>query len=73
MSPSQLGYSGGLLGIFKSNSNEAKEFKSEPPRSSLVEPPPGYQTPSPNFAYGTGTDKTKKTYYDVLSGKEKEQ
>ena len=73
MSPSQLGYSGGILGFFKGNSNEQAEFKGEPPRSSLVEPPPGYQTPSPDYVYGAGPDMTKKTYYDVQSGKEREQ
>jgi hypothetical protein len=73
MSPSQLGYTGGLWDVFKGNSSEATQFKAEPPRGSLTEPPPGYQTPSPNYAYGTGPDNSKKTYYDVLSGKEKEQ
>ncbi|MCP3463880.1 MULTISPECIES: hypothetical protein [unclassified Bradyrhizobium] len=74
LSPAQLGYTGGLFKLFKGDSNEAAEFKSEPPRGSLTEPPPGYQTPSPNYAYGSGgPDKTKKTYYDVQSGKEKEQ
>jgi hypothetical protein len=73
LSPAQLGYTGGLFKLFKGNSSEATEFKSEPTRESLTEPPPGYQTPSPNYAYGTGPDKTRKTYFDVLSGKEKEQ
>ncbi|GLR86974.1 hypothetical protein [Bradyrhizobium iriomotense] len=74
LSPAQLGYTGGLFKLFKGGSNESAEFKSEPPRGSLTEPPAGYQTPSPNYAYGSGgPDKTKKTYYDVQSGKEKEQ
>lgn len=74
MSPAELGYSGGIMGMFKSSSStEQKQFTSEPPRQSLVEPPAGYQTPSPNYSYGTGPDTTKKTYFDVLSGKEKEQ
>lgn len=54
LSPSQLGYEGGLFGFFKGNKAESAEFKGEPPRSSLTEPPVGYQTPSPSFAYGTG-------------------
>jgi hypothetical protein len=54
------------------NSSEEKKFTSEPPRSSLVEPPPGYQTPSPNYAYGAGPDKSRRTYFDIMSGKEKE-
>jgi hypothetical protein len=69
--PEQLGYTGGLLGIFKGNSSEEKPFKGEPTRDSLTEPPVGYQTPSPNFAYGTGPQKPKvqEGQYDVMSGK----
>lgn len=73
LSPSQLGYTGGLMGMFKGNGSEEKKFTAEPPRESLVEPPPGYQTPSPNYAYGTGPDNSRRTYFDVMSGKEKEQ
>jgi hypothetical protein len=54
LSPSQLGYTGGLLGMFHGNSSESVPFKEEPTRDSLTQPPPGYQTPSPNYAYGTG-------------------
>jgi hypothetical protein len=54
LSPSQLGYDGGVLGFFKGNKSESAEFKGEPTRDSLTQPPVGYQTPSPNFAYGTG-------------------
>jgi hypothetical protein len=73
LSPAQLGYTGGLLGLFKGNSSESKQFMGEPPRQSLVDPPPGYQTPSPNHAYGAGPDNSRRTYFDVMSGKEKEQ
>ncbi len=74
LSPAQLGFSGGLWGMLKgNNSSESKQFTTEPPRQSLVEPPPGYQTPSPNYAYGSGPDTTKKTYFDIMSGKDKEQ
>lgn len=74
LSPAQLGYSGGLFGtLFKSGSSEQKPFTGEPTRRSLVEPPPGYQTPSSNYAYGSGADDSKRTYFDVLSGKEKEK
>jgi hypothetical protein len=73
LSPTQLGYSGGLWGMFKGNSGEQKKFTTEPPRESLVEPPAGYQTPSPNYAYGTGPDKSRNTYFDIMSGKDKEQ
>ena len=40
--------------MFKGNKSETAEFKGEPTRDSLTQPPAGYQTPSPNFAYGTG-------------------
>ena len=73
MSPAELGYTGGLWKLLKGNGPESKPFTSEPPRQSLVEPPPGYQTPSPNYAYGAGPDNSKRTYFDVRSGKEKEQ
>ena len=29
-------------------------FTGEPPRDTLTAPPAGYQTPSPNYAYGVG-------------------
>ncbi len=54
LSPSQLGFNGGLIGLFGGNKTEAAPFKGEPTRESLTQPPAGYQTPSPNFAYGTG-------------------
>ncbi|WFU73719.1 MULTISPECIES: hypothetical protein [unclassified Bradyrhizobium] len=73
LSPAQLGFSGGLWGMLKGGTPEEKQFTSEPPRQSLVEPPPGYQTPSPNYTYGAGKDNTKKTYFDIMSGKDKEQ
>jgi hypothetical protein len=73
LSPSQLGFDGGMFGrMFKGNKEETAEFKGEPPRESLVEPPPGYQTPSPNYAYGTGPMKPLHKTFDVLSGKERE-
>jgi hypothetical protein len=33
-------------------------FTGEPPRASLTDPPPGYQTPSPDQPYGIGPDRT---------------
>ena len=74
LSPAELGYTGGLWNMMKGgNSSESKQFTTEPPRQSLVEPPPGYQTPSPNYAYGAGPDKSRRTYFDIMSGKDKEQ
>ena len=54
LSPSQLGFTGSLMGMFHGNTSESAPFKEEPARDSLTQPPPGYQTPSPNYAYGTG-------------------
>lgn len=55
LSPSELGYKGGMFGLFsKKDAVEAEKFKGEPTRESLTQPPVGYQTPSPNYAYGSG-------------------
>jgi hypothetical protein len=69
LSPSQLGYEGGFMGLFKGNKTESAEFKAEPPRSSLVQPPPGYQTPSSNYLYGTGPKESLNKDYNPASGK----
>ena len=56
LSPAALGYSGGLFkNMFgSSNKGEVAEFKGEPTRESLTQPPVGYQTPAAGYAYGTG-------------------
>jgi hypothetical protein len=43
---------GGAGSFFGSSKTEVVQFKGEPTRDSLTQPPAGYQTPSPNFAYG---------------------
>ena len=71
LSPSQLGFTGKLSEIFGGNKSETAPFTGEPDRDKLTQPPTGYQTPSPNFAYGTGPKEVlgnKRT--DVNSGKE---
>jgi hypothetical protein len=70
LSPSQLGYTGGFSGLFGGNKAETAPFKGEPTRESLTQPPGGYQTPSPNFAYGTGPKESLNTNYDIMSGKD---
>ena len=70
LSPSQLGYSGGLSGLFGGNKTETAPFKGEPSREVLTQPPSGYQTPSSNFAYGTGPRESLNTRIDVMTGKE---
>ncbi len=74
MTPSQLGYVGGLwnsmLGLGKSftgeNQVETATFVHEPARSSLTDPPTGYRTPSPAQPYGINSkgEKAKATPID---------
>jgi len=53
LNPSELGYKGGLFGLmFGKKDEDNVKFTGEPPRASLTEPPPGYQTPSPDQPYG---------------------
>ena len=69
LSPSQLGFTGGFSGLFGGNKAEQAPFKGEPTRDSLTQPPPGYQTPSPNFAYGTGPKESMNKEYNPAAGK----
>ncbi|HVX79231.1 MAG TPA: hypothetical protein VHB49_24105 [Bradyrhizobium sp.] len=69
LSPSQLGFSGGLYKMFHGNTSESTTFKGEPTRESLTQPPVGYQTPSPNFAYGDGPMKSLNKEYNPAAGK----
>ena len=39
------------------SNEEYSTFAGEPTRESLVDPPPGYRTPSPNQPYGVGKEK----------------
>jgi hypothetical protein len=72
LTASQLGYEGGFMGMFKGSKDETAPFTGEPPRQSLVEPPPGYQTPSPNFAYGTGPKESLTAkQFDIITGKDR--
>jgi len=54
--PSQLGSSRSSMfdAMFGSKKEETAKFTGEPPRASLTDPPPGYQTPSPDQPYGIG-------------------
>jgi hypothetical protein len=70
LSPSQLGYEGGLKGLFGGSKTETAPFKGEPTRDTLTMPPSGYQTPSPNFAYGTGPKESLvQKEYNPAAGK----
>jgi hypothetical protein len=69
LTPSQLGYTGGFSGMFGGSKTESAPFKGEPTRDSLTQPPPGYQTPSPNYLYGTGPKESLNKQYDPVAGK----
>ena len=69
LSPSQLGYTGGLSNLFGGSKTETAPFKGEPTRETLTQPPPGYQTPSSNFAYGTGPKESLNKEYNPAAGK----
>ncbi|MBV9566423.1 MAG: hypothetical protein JOY90_39165 [Bradyrhizobium sp.] len=69
LSPSQLGFDGKLSSYFGGSKSEQKEFKAEPTRDSLTQPPPGYQTPSPSYAYGTGPKESLNKEYNPSAGK----
>lgn len=72
LSPSQLGFDGRFSSLFGGSKEEKAEFKGEPPREALTQPPAGYQTPSPNYAYGTGPlEPLGQKHFDVMSGTEK--
>ena len=64
--PSELGFKG-FGSIFSGKKEESAKFTGEPARESLTDPPPGYQTPSPDQPYGLGkADAPKpKDYYST--------
>jgi hypothetical protein len=66
MKPSELGYKGGLFSsLFNGTPKEEyKTFTGEVPRTSLIEPPSGYRTPSPYQPYGVGREKWVPTVTD---------
>ncbi len=55
--PDKLGVSGFFGKMFGKEEPVAHSFTGEPSRSALTDPPPGYQTPSPDQPYGV--TKTK--------------
>jgi hypothetical protein len=69
LSPSQLGFDGKWSKLLGGNRAEVAPFKGEPPRESLTQPPTGYQTPSPNYAYGTGPKESLNKEYNPAQGK----
>jgi hypothetical protein len=69
LSPAQLGFTGSFSSFFGGAKNDTAPFKGEPTRESLTQPPTGYQTPSPNFAYGTGPKESLNKEYNPAAGK----
>ncbi|HEY0234063.1 MAG TPA: hypothetical protein VGC86_03260 [Afipia sp.] len=70
LSPSQLGYNGGIMSGMFGKKEEKTTFKQEPKREALTQPPAGYQTPSPNYNYGTGQSNAKtQDYYNPVTDK----
>jgi hypothetical protein len=69
LSPSQLGFDGKWSKLLGGNKAEVVPFKGEPTRESLTQPPTGYQTPSPNYAYGTGPKESLNKEYNPAQDK----
>lgn len=63
----ELGYKGGLFSsILSQKEQEYSTFVGEQPRTSLIEPPAGYRTPSPTQPYGVGKEKYNPTPIDRM-------
>jgi hypothetical protein len=62
---SQLGLSN--FNLFGGSKSESAVFANEPTRESLTQPPVGYQTPSPNFAYGAGAPLKNEPHPDDVA------
>lgn len=68
LSSKELGYKGGFFSkMFSGREPDVAKFTGEPPRTSLTEPPPGYQTPSPDQPYGLSGRTTAPKATDYLS------
>jgi hypothetical protein len=55
-SPTELGEKKSFFSFDWLKKNDHATFTGEPPRVSLTDPPPGYQTPSPDQPYGLQPD-----------------
>jgi len=65
-SPEKLGFKGW------GQKQSFEPFKGEPDRTSLLEPPPGYRTPSPNAPYGVVEEQkstSRSSVFDRLESK----
>lgn len=62
MTPAELDTRPNFFGrMFGKDAPEISSFTGEPPRTALTEPPPGYQTPSPDQPYGVSKAKPQVT------------
>ncbi|MFG1299337.1 hypothetical protein V5F49_06025 [Xanthobacter sp. V3C-3] len=66
--PDQLGFTGWMNGL--TGKQDQLTFNGEPERESLVQPPPGYQTPAPNAPYGTVEAKKEPFKFPTLFDKQ---
>ena len=57
----------GLNSLFGKDKGDVAKFESEPPRTSLTEPPAGYRTPSPAQPYGLTQEKAAPKAMDIYS------
>jgi hypothetical protein len=71
LGPAELGSKGNIFtNMFSSRNDEVAKFTGENPRASLIEPPPGYQTPSPQQPYGLGKDAPAKAENSFITRSE---
>ena len=68
LSPKELGTRDLLSNMFSTKrSADVGRFTGEPARTSLTQPPPGYQVPSPDQPYGLGKETIKPKATDYLA------
>lgn len=68
--PSQLGFTNWGSNPFGGSKEKPLTFEGEPERQSLVQPPPGYQTPAPNAPYGVVEPKKETFKFPTLFDRE---
>ncbi len=70
--PNQLGFQGFNLNPTKwfDRAPDVVEFKEEPSRGTLTDPPTGLRTPSPKYTYGTknALEPEKNGQHDIAVG-----
>ena len=77
LSPNQLGFQGFNLNPTKwfDRTPDTVEFREEPSRGTLTDPPVGLRTPSPKYTYGTknSLEKDKNDRHDIAVGQDVEK